>query len=145
MGLERRITNRFGTLLGWNNITVTILGRDVDGITDVEYSDETGIELEWGAGDTPVGHAMGKYTAKASISLLVEELIALQKSLPPLMRLSDIPAFDITVEYVKDVHVVTDRIVSCRIKGNGRTIKQGDGKIIQKLDLVPIEIQYNIS
>lgn len=137
-----RIKNRFGTLTGWNQTTVNLLGRDLEGITEFEYSDETDIKPAYGAGDTPIGHEDGKYEAKASITLLLEELVPLQKSLPPGARLSDIPAFDVIVEFEIGNQIITDRIEGCRFKNNGRAVKQGDGKIAQKIDLVPIEIKY---
>ena len=137
-----RIKNKFGTLTGWNLITVNLLGRDLEGITEFEYTDETDIQPSYGAGDTPIGHEVGKYEAKASVTLLLEELVALQKSLPPGTRLQDIPAFDVVVEYLVGTQYVTDRVVGCRFKNNGRTAKQGDGKIVQKIDLVPIEVIF---
>ena len=35
------IKNYFGKLIGWNQSTVNILGRDVVGIEEFEYSDST--------------------------------------------------------------------------------------------------------
>lgn len=137
-----RIKNRYGTLTGWNNVVVSLLGRELDGITEISYTDEQEITVERGAGDTPVGHSVGNYEAKASLSLLVEELRALQKSLPEGVRIQDIPAFDVIVEYEHNGLITTDIISDCRIKNNGREVKQGDGKIVQKLDLVPIEIKF---
>lgn len=137
-----RIKNRYGTLTGWNNVTVHLLGRDLDGITEIEYTDEQEINAEYGAGDTPVGHSVGNYSAKASISLLVEELRALQKSLPAGTRMQDIPPFDIPVEFEHNGLFTTDVIKGVRFKNNGRAIKQGDGKVVQKIDLVPLEIIF---
>lgn len=139
-----RIKNRFGTLIGWNNITVHILGRDVDGITEVDYEDEMEMNNEHGGGEFPVGQSEGNYEAKVSMTLYAEEIIALQKSLPSGKRLQQIKPFDIPVVYEYDGEILKDVIRNCRIKNNGRSVKQGDGKIVQKLELLCSHIDWNV-
>ena len=39
--MANKITNYLGKLIGWNQTTVNILGRDVVGIEEFEYSDTT--------------------------------------------------------------------------------------------------------
>ena len=60
------IINRFGKVAGWNSITVNLLGRDVEGITEIEYSDSLEKENIRGAGAYPVGRGEGNYEAKAT-------------------------------------------------------------------------------
>ena len=76
------IKNYFGKLIGWNQTTVNILGRDVVGIEEFEYSDSTKKENAYGAGGYPVGSTEGNYEAKFSLSLYVEEENAIQALLP---------------------------------------------------------------
>ncbi len=137
------INNRFGVLTGWNNIKVNILGRDLEGITEVEYSDEKNFTPEYGAGDSPVGMSTGNYSAKASISLYWEEVRALLESLPKGSRIQDVPAFDVIVEYEFNNEVIKDVINACHFKNNGVALKQGDGKVITKIELPCMDITWN--
>jgi hypothetical protein len=140
---QPRITNKFGTMIGWNNITVNLLGRDLEGITELEYDDDEEHDLARGRGKMPIGKTKGNYTAKASITLKREEVIALQKQLPKGTRLQDIPDFDIEVSYEYQGGIYTDSIRNCSFKNNGVSVKQGDGSIDQKFDLVPTHINWN--
>ena len=88
--MANKITNYLGKLIGWNQTTVNILGRDVVGIEEFEYSDSTKKENAYGAGGMPVGSTEGNYEAKFSLSLYVEEENAIQAALPPGKRFQDI-------------------------------------------------------
>ncbi|MDY3317684.1 hypothetical protein PG630_10225, partial [Riemerella anatipestifer] len=90
MAKANSITNYLGKLTGWNNTTLNLMGRDVVGIEDFEYSDTTKKENAYGAGGMPIGWTEGNYEAKFSFSLYVEEEQAIQQMLPPGMRLQDI-------------------------------------------------------
>ena len=39
MALKTLLINKLGTVAGWNRITSTMLGRDLEGITELEYGD----------------------------------------------------------------------------------------------------------
>jgi hypothetical protein len=93
------LINKFGKVAGWNSITLRMLGRDVEGITELEYNDSVEKGSIRGAGMYPVGYGEGNYEAKASVTLLQEEIVALQQSLGPGKRLTDIAPFDIIVRY----------------------------------------------
>jgi len=99
------IINQFGKLQGWNNITLNLLGRDVVGITELSYSDTTKKENVMAAGAYPVGRSESNYEAKASITLLKEEIDAILASLPKGKRLQDIETFDMIAasDKLKDV------------------------------------------
>lgn len=139
-----KLINKFGYMAGWNNVTVNLLGRDLEGITELAYSDETEKENVYGAGGMPVGRGAGNYAAEASITLLREEVVALQKSLPPGSRLQDIAPFDIVVQYEYDGFIYTDRIRNAEFKGNGVEVKQNDKTISRKYDLIVSHIEYNV-
>lgn len=139
------IINKFGTLQGWNNITVNMLGRDLAGITSISYSDSVTKENAYGAGKYPVGRTEGNYETEASITLLKEEVDALQQSLAPGMRLSDIPAFDVEVVYeTKTGVVLKDRIKNAEFTGNAIDVSQSDGSIAKELTLICSHIEWGI-
>jgi hypothetical protein len=137
------IINRFGTLIGWNNITINILGRDLEGIEEIKYSDEETQDVAYGAGKFPIGKTKGNYKATASVKLYLEELLSLQKQLPQGSRLQDIPDFDVTVSYEYNGTIYTDVIRNCSFKTNPRESKNNEGKIVCDMELCPISIDWN--
>jgi hypothetical protein len=141
---EATIKNKFGTMAGWNNVTTNMRGRDIEGITEVDYSDEVERDNAYGQGAYPIGDSEGNVKPKASLTLYLEEIIALQRSLPPGTNISKVAPFDITVEYEYQGFKYKDRIRNCRFKGNGRAIKQGDKTISQKFDLLVSHVDWNI-
>jgi len=144
MNTPTTIINKFGKMAGWNSITVRMLGRDVEGITEFEYDDSVEKENIMGAGGFPIGRGEGNYQAKASITLLQEEIVALQQSLGPGKRLTDIAAFDILVRYEYNGFAYKDVIRNCEFMGNARAPKQNDKSISNKFDLLVSHIEWNM-
>lgn len=142
--MKTTIINKFGKVAGWNDVTVSLLGRVVEGITELSYTDSVEKENVYGAGGYPVGRSTGNYSAKASITLLKEESIALQRSLAPGARVTDIQPFDIAVHYEYGGLMYKDRIRNCEFTGNGVEVKQGDKSIAYKHELVVSHIDWNI-
>ncbi len=138
------ITNNFGKLTGWNSITVNIMGRDVVGISEINYSDSTKKENVYGAGGNPIGRSEGNYEAKASISLLKEEVDAIQQKLPKGMRVQDIPAFDVIVLYDRKGKIQKDIINYVEFTGRAVDVKQNDGTIVEKHELIVSTIDWNV-
>ncbi len=141
---KAKIINKFGTLVGWNNSSLNLFGRDVEGIDSIKYTDEIDIGVAFGAGYMPVGKTRGNYTCAAEISLYFEEITAILKSLPLGMRLQEIPDFDVPVSYEYQGSIYNDVIRNCSFKNNGRETKNGEGKIVMAYTLVPSHIDYNV-
>ena len=139
------IINKFGLMTGWNALTVNLLGRDVEGITELSYDDTIEMEGARGAGMFFVGYGEGNYEAKASITLFKEEWDAIQAALPKGASISSIPPFSIIAEYERDLTKTTDIIPYCKFKGRGVAVKQGDKTIAYKCDLAVFgKIDWNI-
>lgn len=139
------IINSLGKLQGWNNITTNLFARDVVGITELSYDDTTKKENVMGAGQFMVGRSEGNYEAKASITLLKEEIDAILDTLPPGTRLQDIEASDIVVQYaLKTGKIRKDIIRNAEFTGNSIDIKQGDGTIATKCELIISHIDWNV-
>lgn len=144
MATASAIINKFGKLAGWNSITVNMLGRDVEGITELEYNDDLEIEVVRGQGKYPIGWADGNYNAKASITLYLEEWNAIQASLPPGSHVSAIDPFPVIVEYDYGGMKMRD-VITIKIKGRGVAVKQGDKTIAYKAELTVIgAILWNV-
>lgn len=144
--LVTNLTNKFGKVAGWNNVSVVIFGRVLEGITALSYDDSMEKENIYGAGAMPVGRGEGNYQAKCSITLLKEEVDALLLSLGSGGNLVDIPPFDIPVVYTRKNGLVTQDIIrNCEFKGNGVDVKQGDTSIASSHELVVSHIDWNVA
>ena len=138
------VKNKFGTLVGWNKVTIHAMGRDFEGVTKFKYEDTVALENAYGANKFPVGKEEGNYECSASISLFKEELIGMQRSLKPGGRIQDIE-FDVICEYeLNDGTIYKDITRNARAKNNGIEVTQGDGKIVTDLELVPSHIDWNV-
>lgn len=139
-----RIINGLGEMVGWNKVTVHLLGRNLVGIRKIAYNDETERENEYGAGKMPIGQSEGNYKAEASIELTIDEVHALQQGLPAGGRLQDIAPFDIIVQYEYQNKIITDRIRNCRFVGNGVEVSQSDKTISRDYTLLVSHIEWNV-
>ena len=145
MAKKPNVINHFGKLQGWNCVTVNLLGRDVVGIIEIGYSDSTKKSNIMGAGGYPVGRSEENYEAKAYITVLKEEVDGLQSSLPKGTRLQDIEPFDIPVIYeAPNGIIIKDVIRNAEFLGTEMAIKQGDGSIAIKYELIVSHIDWNI-
>jgi hypothetical protein len=139
------IVNKFGTMQGWNAVTVNFLGRDLEGVKELSYNDSQKKENVYGAGIMPIGRGRGNYEAKSSILLLKEEVDAIKKSLPAGKSMRDIAPFDIVVEYETDNGtILKDRIRNVEFMGDGVEVKQNDMTIDTKYELLISHIEWNI-
>ena len=138
------IVNKFGNMAGWTSVTLRLLGRDVVGVTSIEYDDVMEKENIFGAGNYPVGQGKGNYSAKASMTLLQEERVNLLDSLPNNTRIQDVESFDIVISFDYKGRVYKDVIRNCQFTNNGTAVNQGDKSISYKYDLICSHIDYNV-
>jgi hypothetical protein len=139
-----KIINKFGTMVGWNSITMNIFGREMEGISEISYDDDQDISLAYGGGKYPIGKKKGNYIPSTKYKFFVEELMALQKQLPKGTRIQDIPDFDITIVYEFNGETYTDIIRNCTFKKQGRNVKNNDGDIICDVEIVCTQIDWNV-
>lgn len=138
------LVNKFGKVAGWNSTTATMMGRDIEGFTELKYDDSVEKENIYGAGKMPIGRGEGNYKATASITLIKEEVDALQLSLGPGKRLTDIAPFDIAVSYDYLSKIYKDRIRNCEFTGRSVEVKQNDKVIATTFELIVSHIDWNI-
>lgn len=141
---QTTIINRFGKIAGWNSISLRLYGRSVEGFNELEYTDKQDKENEYGQGKYPLGQSEGNYKVEtASISFYMEELIALQASLPKGARLQDAPPVDVIVQYEYGGKIYKDIWRNASPMNNGRTAKNSDGKIVTKIDFLVSHIDWS--
>lgn len=142
--MEPAVINKFGTMTGWNNVTVNLFGRDVEGITGLSYNDSETKENIYGAGKYPVGRSRGNYEAEASITLYKEEADAIREASP--VRLTEVAPFDIVVQYMDaDGNIKKDIIRNCEFTNDGIEVEQSDGSIETEYELVVSHIEWNVA
>ena len=140
------IINKFGVMQGWNSVTANLLGRDLEGVTELAYSDSQKKENVYGAGPFPIGRGRGNYEAKSTITLLKEEVDALKLALPAGKTIQDIAPFDIVVEYeTENGSIKKDRIRNAEFLGDGVEVKQNDITIATKYELLISHIEWNVT
>lgn len=138
------IINNFGNVAGWNQHEVVLLGRKLQGISKIQYSDSTEVEAVYGAGGYPIGTGEGNYSAECSMTLLKEEVEGLMASLPPGNRLQDIPPTDVPVLTIRGGKVTKDVIRNFRFTGLGKEVNQNDKSVYLEMPCFCTHIDWNV-
>lgn len=124
------------------DIIVNIMGVPIVGITSIDYEEKQGMENIYGAGRNPVSRGYGKIEPTAKITLLMEEVQAIQL-VAPLGRIQDIPEFDISVIYVDAALIpVKHKLRNVRFMNNVRGSKSGDTSIPVEMELILSHIEW---
>lgn len=119
------------------------MGRDLEGITGLEYNDEQELENIYGVGKFPIGQGEGNYTAQCKLTVLNEERLLLLAALPKGTRLQDL-SFSAIVAYEYKNIIYTDIIHNCRFKNNGVKASQNDKSLSHDFDLLITHIDWNV-
>jgi hypothetical protein len=132
-----------GKNYGWADIRCFINGMPITAITAIKYEDDQEKENVYGAGALPVSRASGRIKPTASITLMMEQVVALQSNAPN-GRLTSIAPFPIVVMYQPEAGpVVKDVIMNAEFKKNTRDWKEGDMKKEVPLDLLISHIVWH--
>ena len=127
---------RNGINYSWGNITLTLFGVPVTGITKIEYKRKQKKDNNYGAGYQPVSRAYGNYEYEGSIEIYTDELKRIIAAAPGRDILS-IPPFDIQVTFGgTGVLVDKDVLKSCEFTEEGLSASQGDTKLLVTLPLI---------
>jgi hypothetical protein len=131
-----------GNTYGHTMIIVNIFNVPAITVQAIEYEDMQKIENVYGSGGMPISRGYGNIEAKASITLLMEEVQNILK-VAPLGSLRNIPEFDIIVSYTDPgLPVVTHRIRNCKFPNNKISVKQNDTTIPVQLDIICSHIEW---
>ena len=144
MAQVKTLINKFGKVAGWNSIKTVMMGRELEGITELSYNDSKEKENIYGAGGMPIGRGEGNYKAEATITLTREEIIALQLAVGSGKSILDIEPFDIPVIYEYGNLLYKDVIRNCEFTNNPVSVKQNDKSISQQLTLLVSHIDWNV-
>lgn len=130
----------------WEDITIVMFDRIINGITDLKYKTKREQVEIYGRGAIPVALGKSKKEFEGSITLLQSEVEALQRSLTTSKDLTDIQAFDITISYIPEgsLQSVTDILKDCRFTEFEKGMKTGDTHREIELPLRIGNIVYNV-
>ena len=123
-----------GRTYDWGMVKARIGGVATDNCAAINYSDTQPVEPVYAGGRYPVGYGKGRIECSGSITLLMEDVVALQGGAPG-GRIQDIAPFDIVVSYLHPTtqKITTDVLEGCVFMTNQRNWTEGDTS--QKVEL----------
>lgn len=126
----------------WNDISIAMGGRIIEGIEDVEYTIKQEKAVLRGRGSTGHKITRGNKDCDGKITLWQSEVEALIKDAPN----NDILAinFDIVWSFSPNDGgaTVTDVLVSCEVKEYKKGMKQGDQNMLVELPFIFLDVKH---
>lgn len=134
-----------GTSYSWSQIEIRLSNvvQPLSGISKIEYGDEQNRTFNFGANNRPVSDAYGNVTSNASITIHMDDIEALRKSVPS-GSLMDLGKFDVIVSFLhpdeskKTVHTIKN----CAFSENGVSVSQDDTIIEKDYNLNPSHVLW---
>lgn len=132
-----------GVNYSWSNVKFNLFGVPVVGITDISYSAKQKKENNYGAGVDPVSRGYGNREYEGSITLYRDEWQRIIDAAANKDALGIAP-FDIQVLFGgSSVSFKQDTLRSCEFLNDPFEAKQGDTKLMVKIDLIIGLIEHN--
>lgn len=132
----------------WRDLQVTMLGKVLEGILDVDYEKEVEKKPIYGRGSKVKGIQPGNEKNGGNITLRqseVEAMLTAAKAIRPNATLLDI-SFDVQIQYISlgTTNIVKDRVVAAQFTKLPKGMKQGDTDMQIKLPFIAEDILYGI-
>lgn len=118
---------------------VTIDGVVTDEVKEISYSVEQEHQLNHGLGNNASSWSMGKISPKASVTLYMAAIVAIQKQNGG--NLLAIRPFDIQVSFVNEYNEIVNDTITCKFQSDGRDVT-GDMGLTKQFDLFAIGVQF---
>lgn len=120
----------------WSDVSISIGGRIIEGITEVEYTVKQEKETLRGRGNNPHKVTRGNKSYEGKITIWQSELEAMVLSAPnaDILDLN----FDVIVSYVPadGGKTVIDVLSGCEFTETKKSMKQGDKNMVVELPIV---------
>ncbi|GAF93645.1 unnamed protein product [marine sediment metagenome] len=130
-----------GRAYDYVDIQVSILGAELNGVTEVNYTSTQEKVNNFGTGVFPTSRGRAARDTAGSIGLSMNEVEALRE-IAPLGNLLDIPAFDIVVVFGNVQAPQTHIVKNCEFLSDGTETSQGDTSVNRVYDFVASHVQY---
>ncbi len=127
----------------FSDVSVIVLGRELQGFAGVSYKVKTEKTPVFGRGNKALSIQSGNEMIEGKLSLLQSELEAFTlavKATNPLLKITDV-SFDIIVTYGNGTDSRTDKILGCEFTEYEKGMKQGDKNMTIELSFVALDIQ----
>lgn len=121
------------------DVDVFIGGEPID-IKEITYETEQEHQLNHTLKNSATSWSMGKKTHTASITLMMEDAVVLEKAAGG--DLLAIKPFDINVSFVNDYNEVINDTITAKFMKQGREVT-GDMGLNKQYDLFVLDIKYN--
>ncbi len=120
----------------WSDVSISIGGRIIEGITEVEYTVKQEKETLRGRGNNPHKVTRGNKSYEGKITIWQSELEAMVLSAPK-ADILDL-TFDVIVSYVPSDggKTVIDVLTGCEFTETKKSMKQGDKNMVVELPIV---------
>lgn len=132
---------------GWKDVSVSVLGRIIEGIEDVKVKRKVDKERQYGRGNAAQAIISKNEEIDGSISLHQSELEAINaaiKAVNPLNNISNV-AFDIIINYENAVgESTTDTVVGVQVTEYEKAMAQGDAKMTIELPFMALSFNEGI-
>lgn len=125
-----------GVNYSWANITLSLFGIPVKGITKIEYKRKQTKENNYGAGSEPVSRGYGNVEYEGSIDIYLDEWKAICKAAPSGDALAISP-FNVDITYgLTRATAIVDRLQMVEFMEDPLSTSQGDTKIVVTIPLI---------
>lgn len=127
------------------DITLNILGIPVIEVTEISYSDNQNMTLNYGTGNEPTSVGFGTIEPVASITVAKKEFDKIRAAAPN-GKIQNISFFPIGINYLTEAADFTrDRLNNCRFKGQDVSSSQGNANVYITLELLVTSIDYGVN
>lgn len=135
------------TGFGWVDVDVMLFGQISIHITKIEYKTSQEKQNGYGRGSSPTRRSRGKKESTLSMSIAMVEIAQIERAARAKYgkkaSLLDIEPFDIPVVYDNGEQLVVDTIYGVEFTSTGRGASEGDMDIIQELECICFDVDYN--
>ena len=130
-----------GKAYDYVDIQLSILNVQINGVSEINYTQEQEKTNNFGTGIYPVSRGHGSRDSSGSLGLNMNEAEALRE-IAPNGNLLDIPAFDIVIVFGNPTAPQTHVVKNVEFTNDGVETSQGDTVINRVFDFVCSHIQY---
>lgn len=126
---------------GWKDVSVVVLGRTIEGITDVKVMRKTTKERQYGRGSQAQYILSGNEEVSGSLTLLQDELDAVNAAVKQVATRLDISkvSFDIVINYENDLgQATTDVVRGAQVEQYEKALSQGDTHMQIELPFIAV-------
>ena len=130
-----------GRAYDYVDIQVSILGAEINGVTEINYTSEQEKTNNFGTGVFPTSRGRASRNSSGSIGLSMNEVEALRE-VAPLGNLLDIPSFDIVIVFGNVQAPRTHVVKNVEFTDDGVETSQGDASVNRVFSFVASHVLY---